>query len=1134
MAIELGVGYLSILPETSKIAPGIRQALGGTEDEAERSGKRAGKRYAARFRSGIEGLSGPALAVGAGIAGLVASSVNLEKQFSQTMSVAAATTGAPQKEMQKLSRLALQLGADTSFSANEAADATLELAKGGLSAATIQAGALEGTLQLAAAGGTSLASAAEIASNALNTFKIPGKNMAKVSAALAGGANASTASVESLGQALSQVGPGAVNAGLDLNDTIGALAAFDNAGIKGSDAGTSLKTMLARLVPQTKKARDAMKDANLDFVDADGNFVSLSNVAQQLKTNLGGLSEAQRTTALNTIFGSDASRAASVLMTEGAEGLNKYIKATKDQGAAESAAKARMSGTAGALERLSGSWETFRLRLGIAVAPVVELVADKLGNLFDMLGRNEDTVVKVGIGVGVFAAVVLALNGVLIAGRVVMSAWSVATATGSAVMAAATAIDRLAIGTRLGLLALWVRETAAMVANTIVRKGVVAASGLYLAVSRLEIGTRVAMIGLWVRETAAMAANRAGVLAQTVSRKAASWALFLGMQTRAILGWVRETAAIVANRVALAAVAAARGIAGLASFIAMNARATLTWTLQTAAIVANRAASLGLVAVQGIVRGALLVAAGAQWALNAAMTANPIGLVIAGIAALVAGLVWFFTETEVGRKIWTAAWNGIKVAASAVVSWFTGTALPWMRKAWDGIADAASSSWRWLDRHVFIPFKFGIALLGAAFKALPKVIGAAMDKVRAAAAKPINFVIETVYNNGIKATWDKVADAVGLDLKLPTATPVKFATGGVLPGYTPGRDVHEFYSPTGGRLSLSGGEAIMRPEFTRAVGGPAGVAALNARARKGQAFKDGGVWGWAGDAWQGVQNTAASVGRFLSNPAGALGDLLKKPLDRVLGQVGGGSIGKIASQLPKKAVGALIDKAKSLVGGMTDLAGGGKPAGPALGWQAQWDAVKTAFPGASLNSAFRPGAITAVGTPSYHGQGRAIDVTPSMAIFNWIAKHFPNSRELIYSPANGRQIWNGRNYTFGEPTRGDHWDHVHWAMKNGGVWSGLFDQGGWLPNGGVGMNLTGKPEAVLTPAESKALKAGVISSTAEARRYAGQKSETRTADGRRVELVITNWEKGTGYFREIAEDAVESASEFAGSTGRMR
>src|SRR5690606_41667256 len=119
--------------------------------------------------------------------------------YSQTMNRAAATTGVLKKEMQKLQTLALDIAAATSFSANEDADAMLELAKGGLSPATIQAGALEGTLTLAAAGGTSLAAAAGIASNALNTFNIEGKDMAVVAPALPGRANASPASAASRG-----------------------------------------------------------------------------------------------------------------------------------------------------------------------------------------------------------------------------------------------------------------------------------------------------------------------------------------------------------------------------------------------------------------------------------------------------------------------------------------------------------------------------------------------------------------------------------------------------------------------------------------------------------------------------------------------------------------------------------------------------------------------------------------------------------------------------------------------------------------------------------------------------------------------------------------------------------------------
>src|SRR5690606_24295587 len=107
------------------------------------------------------------------------------------------------------------------------------------------------------------------------------------------------------------------------------------------------------------------------------------------------------------------------------------------------------------------------------------------------------------------------------------------------------------------------------------------------------------------------------------------------------------------------------------------------------------------------------------------------------------------------------------------------------------------------------------------------------------------------------------------DMVLPAAPLVKFASGGVLPGFTPGRDVHQFYSPTGGRLALSGGEAIMRPEFTRAVGGVAGVNRLNAMARSGQAFKDGGVFGglasFAGDVIDNVGSAFSLVGDFLSD-----------------------------------------------------------------------------------------------------------------------------------------------------------------------------------------------------------------------------------------------------------------------------
>lgn len=316
----------------------------------------------------------------AGLVGFAKSAVDAERAFSTNMRLIQASTKATDQQMQQLNDQAVKLGADTSFSAGEASTAMLELARAGLTTKQIMGGGVAATLTLAAAGGTDLATASTIASNAMNTFNIKARDMDKIAAALAGGANASTASVESLGQALQQVGPGATNAGLSLQETVAALAAFDSAGIKGSDAGTSLKTMLARLVPQTTKATKAMEELGLDFVKGNGEFESLTNIAGQLQARLGKLAPAQRQVALNTIFGSDASRAATGLLKEGEQGIREFIKATKDQAAAQEAAAARMGGTEGALERLSGAIETAKLRLGQELAPAVAAGADALGD----------------------------------------------------------------------------------------------------------------------------------------------------------------------------------------------------------------------------------------------------------------------------------------------------------------------------------------------------------------------------------------------------------------------------------------------------------------------------------------------------------------------------------------------------------------------------------------------------------------------------------------------------------------------------------------------------------------------------------------------------------------------------------
>lgn len=402
----------------------------------------------------------------------------------------------------------------------------------------------------------------------------------------------------------------------------------------------------------------------------------------------------------------------------------------------------------------------------------------------------------------------------------------------------------------------------------------------------------------------------------------------------------------------------------------------------------------------------------------------------------------------------------------------------------------------WLWEHTLGPFwdkhvKPMLTAFGNFVKEnLPKAIQAGADligdiwqNVLNLLRAPIKAAVDIVFNQGIIGSFNWLADKVpGMTpidpIKIPSALYPNgrsgnigstgggyraMAEGGseVLPGYTPGRDVHRFFSPTAGVLDLSGGEGIAVPEIVRAVGANRFQAA-NKAARAGNiglaqrylgGFAGGGI---IGDLWDKVKG----LGGALGNPLGFFKDVVDNSLSGWgVGGMFGDIIGPMAKSIPASIAKWIADL---ITPDAPSGGGGGSPAG-AMGWQAMWSVVKSQFPNATLNSAYRPGAITAVGTPSYHGQGRAIDITPSMDIFNWLVKTFSNATELIFSPAGGRQLWNGNPYLFGEPTRGDHWDHIHWAMANGGIIPGLYDGGGDLsPGMTLAANKSGKVESIVT------------------------------------------------------------------------
>lgn len=386
-------GAMQNFETQAKTLHGTNGKLAASNDKVAKSGKSTMRVFgglstsAGGFLSVASGMPAALAGIGAGMAAL--SSVNLAMDFESQMSTIKALTGASGEEMKQMTDLALEMGAKTKYSALESSRAIEELLKAGLTPATVQAGGLEAALNLATAGGLDLAESAEIMSTAMNAFKADGMEAADAANILAGAANASATSVGELKYGLSMSAAVASGLGLSFADTNTALAVFANNGLKGSDAGTSLKTMLMNLSPATKKAEEQMMDLGLvtedgvnKFYDAQGNMRSMAEVAGLLQSSLSGLNAEQRTNALRTMFGSDAIRAGNILYKEGADGVkNMYSEMSKVT--ALDVAKEKMNNAAGAIEQFKGALETMQIVLGTAALPAIKKMALWMAGLLE-------------------------------------------------------------------------------------------------------------------------------------------------------------------------------------------------------------------------------------------------------------------------------------------------------------------------------------------------------------------------------------------------------------------------------------------------------------------------------------------------------------------------------------------------------------------------------------------------------------------------------------------------------------------------------------------------------------------------------------------------------------------------------
>jgi TP901 family phage tail tape measure protein len=345
--------------------------------------------------------------------------------------------------MAKLRAAALEAGKSTQFSATQAADAEAELARAGISVANITGGALKGSLALAAAGQLDLTEAATVSAQAMNTFGLKGKDVTHIADVLAAGANKSAADVHGLGESLRQGGLLAHQTGLSLEDTVGALSAFADHALVGSDAGTSLKTMLQRLTPQSEEARAMMAKLGFTAYDSQGRFVGLAKMAGNLQKSFSGLTPEARNAAFATIFGSDAVRSATILYELGAGGVQRYTKAVDDNGAAARVAAIQTDNLAGDMERLRGAIETALIEGGSAANGALRTMVQWVTRLVDAYSSLPPALQKgVTLFTGIGGAITLAATGmILLVPRIA------ATRAALAQMGVTAARTRTALGT---------------------------------------------------------------------------------------------------------------------------------------------------------------------------------------------------------------------------------------------------------------------------------------------------------------------------------------------------------------------------------------------------------------------------------------------------------------------------------------------------------------------------------------------------------------------------------------------------------------------------------------------------------------------------------------------------------------
>ena len=382
MPVNMGsvVAYLEL--DTSKFSSGFAKA---------RNDLKVFKDQSATATQKINGLSSAMIAVGGSLtkgvtvplAAVGVTAVNTAVDFEKGMSQVRALSGTTGSDFEALRQKAIEMGAETKFSATEAADAFTYMAQAGWKTDDMLSG-IEGTMSLAAASGEDLATATSIVTSSLTAFGLGAEEAGRFSDVLARAAADTNTNVSEMGDAFKYVAPVAGALGYSIEDTSVALGLMANQGIIASQAGTSLRSLFTNLTRPVGQAEKAINALGISIKNTDGTVKPLSQTLEELRQKFSGLSEAEQAQYAAMLAGQEGMSGLLAIVNASDSDFQKLTSSINNaSGSAEDMADVMMDNTAGAVEQLSGALESAGIIIGEELTPYIRRLAEWITNLVD-------------------------------------------------------------------------------------------------------------------------------------------------------------------------------------------------------------------------------------------------------------------------------------------------------------------------------------------------------------------------------------------------------------------------------------------------------------------------------------------------------------------------------------------------------------------------------------------------------------------------------------------------------------------------------------------------------------------------------------------------------------------------------